>query len=61
MFLEVGMIFFVEDAACTVFLCFALVLAGWIQVITRECLSLHIQGMGKHISSSSELGENMGW
>lgn len=36
---------FVEDAACT-FLCFALVLAGRIQVITRECLSFHIQGMG---------------
>lgn len=61
MFLEAGMIFFVEDAPCMAFLCFALVLAGWIQVTTSECLNFHIRGMGKHIASSSGLGENVGW
>lgn len=61
MFLEMGMMFFVEDAACTALLCFVLVLAEWIQVIIRECLSFYIQGMGKHIPSSSEPGKKVEW
>lgn len=60
---EAGHGIFVEDAAFTVLLCFALVLAGCIWVVNRGCMSFHIQGIGKHIYSCTEFREreNMDW